>query len=271
MPYAQTELGRLFLRMVGSGPPVTLWSCLFGDSSLFGGCVEAVADRHRLILVDGPSHGRSEPHRSPFTLEQCADAWVRALELQGVEPPVVFGGLSWGSMVALRVALRHPRWVRGLLLMSTIATGPTRKRVPRFLLLAQTVRVFGFPAWLIDRMIPSMVSREALRSGSSPVKAMLERNRFLDREALHQAAMAVLVRRTDIVDQLWRIEVPTWILAGREDRTTPPRAARTVARAIAGSRLRELDGTGHLMTLEAPGQVAGMVREALEQMRVEDT
>lgn len=270
MPYASTELGRLFVQRQGRGSPVTFWNCLFGDRWIYYPLLRpdssgvSVLQNHQAVLVEGPSHGRSEPWRRPFTIEQCADAWVQALDAQGVTEPALFCGLSWGSMVALRVALRHPDRVRGLLLMSTIATGPRRRFVPQFLSLAATVRVFGFPDWLIRAMAPSMAGREMLRRRPEIAYEMLARNRHLDRAGLYHAAISVLTRPTDVVDQLWRVRVPTWVIVGSQDVTTPVRAARTVANAIEGAELRVLDGVGHLVPLEAPAETRRVLREALQ-------
>jgi 3-oxoadipate enol-lactonase len=267
MPYAATDLGRLFVQSTGRGMPVTFWNCLFGDSSVYQdlvqGGVDGIAADHRVLMVEGPSHGRSDPWPRSFTLEQCADAWVQTLDASGVEEPAVFCGLSWGAMVALRVAIRHPERVRALVLMSSIATAPRPRFVPQFLALAMAVRLFGFPDWLIRQMASGMVSPSTLRDRPSLVHDMLSRNRHLDRRALHHAAASVLAHRSNIVDQLWRIHVPTWVVVGEHDRTTPVRAAKTVARAIENADLRVLDGVGHLLTLEAPNEARRVLREAL--------
>lgn len=270
MPYAATELGRLFVQSTGRGMPVTFWNCLFGDSAIYQdlvqGGADGIASDHRVVMVEGPSHGRSDPWPRPFTLEQCADAWVQALDASGVEEPAVFCGLSWGAMVALRVAIRHPERVRALVLMSTIATAPRPRFVPQFLALAMAIRLFGFPDWLIRQMASGMVSPSSLRDRPKLVHDMLSRNRHLDRRAMRHAAASVLAHRSNIVDQLWRIHVPTWVVVGEQDRTTPVRAAKTVAKAIENAELRVLEGVGHLLTLEAPDEARRVLREALKSV-----
>jgi pimeloyl-ACP methyl ester carboxylesterase len=188
------------------------------------------------------------------------------LDQFGVTEPAVFCGLSWGSIVSLRVALRHPQRVRGLFLMSTSALASRHRFVPQFVALAAAVGAFGFPDSLIRLMASAMVSPQTLSASPNLVHDMLSRNRHLDRRALCLAALSVLVRRSSFVHELWRIRAPTRIIVGEHDRLTPLRAAQIVANAIDGARLHVLQGVGHLPSLEAPAEVNALLRVALDDM-----
>jgi len=52
------------------------------------------------------------------------------------------------------------------------------------------------------------------------------------------------------------------VLAGTADLLTPPREARRLARGIGGAHLRLVPGGGHMLMLEAPEVLAGVLREA---------
>ncbi len=264
MPFAPTPLGRLFLQHFGNGPPITFWHCLFGDSSIFLPVLDAVAHDHHVVLVDGPSHGRSDPWPHPLTVDQCADAWVEALDHQGVTEPAVFGGLSWGSMVAMRVALRHPHRVKALVLMSTMARATPRRLVPQFAALSLAIRAAGFPHWLIDQVARSMVSPDTRARHPDLARDLLRRNRALDRRGLFHASWSLLVRRPDMSSEIARIDVPTWVIGGSKDRVTPPGAYKHVARTIPGARLEVLEGVGHVPTMEAPERVKEILRGVCE-------
>ena len=264
MPFAPTPLGRLFLQHFGHGPPVTFWHCLFGDSSIFLPVLDAVSRDHHVVLVDGPSHGRSDPWPRPLTVDQCADAWVEALDHQGVTEPAVFGGLSWGSMVAMRVALRHPHRVKALVLMSTMARATPRRLIPQFAALSLAIRAVGFPHWLVDQVARSMVSPATRTRHPELARDLLRRNRALDRRGLFHASWSLLVRRRDMSSEIARIVVPTWVIAGTQDRVTPLGAGKHVARTIPGARLEVLEGVGHVPTMEAPDRVKEILRQVCE-------
>ncbi|MFM8446169.1 MAG: alpha/beta fold hydrolase, partial [Actinomycetota bacterium] len=61
------------------------------------------------------------------------------------------------------------------------------------------------------------------------------------------------------------IRQPTLILAGAQDRMTPPKASRVLASAIATARLEVLAGAGHALMAEQPDQVLNHLRDFLKQ------
>ena len=73
----------------------------------------------RLILVDWPSHGRSEvlsgEDTAKLTVESCATIVGALLNQLGIERPILLGS-GFGAAVALRYAADHPEWISGLVL-----------------------------------------------------------------------------------------------------------------------------------------------------------
>jgi len=67
----------------------------------------------------------------------------------------------------------------------------------------------------------------------------------------------------DYVPDLRRIDRPTLVIVGSEDRTTTPRAARVLAGGIPGSSLVVLSGVGHMSFVEAQDAYLDAVRTFL--------
>jgi pimeloyl-ACP methyl ester carboxylesterase len=93
-----------------SGPLVAFCHGLFGQGKNWTTIAKAVAEDHRVLLVDMPHHGRSE-WPDHFDYVDVAD---RVAELFDESDPVALVGHSMGGKAAMVLALRHPTLVERL-------------------------------------------------------------------------------------------------------------------------------------------------------------
>jgi pimeloyl-ACP methyl ester carboxylesterase len=77
-----------------------------------------------------------------------------------------------------------------------------------------------------------------------------------------------ILGRPDSRPLLPSIKVPTLVVVGRGDQTTPPDLAAEIADGIPGARLVVLEGCGHLPPMERPDEVNTLLREWLEKPSV---
>ena len=81
MPYVRTRLGRWFYEERGAAkrpgdPAIVLWHGLLFDGGMWRHQIEPLAALGRVVVFDGPGHGKSEVP-PPFSLEDNADAMTR--------------------------------------------------------------------------------------------------------------------------------------------------------------------------------------------------
>src|SRR6187431_2562857 len=138
MPYVATRLGRWYFEergvdapgrrrtnggaTRGNGPDagaIVLCHGLLYDGSQWEPQIEALAPLGRLVVIDGPGHGKSEVP-PPFSLDDHTRAFVDALDTLGIGKATVVG-LSWGGMLAMRLAIGHPMRVAALALIDSSA------------------------------------------------------------------------------------------------------------------------------------------------------
>ena len=74
-----TKLGRLHVEVDGEGPAAVLWHSLFVDSSTWSRLRGLLRDDRRLVLIDGPGHGKSGFPATDFDLAACAEAVIQVL------------------------------------------------------------------------------------------------------------------------------------------------------------------------------------------------
>lgn len=106
---------RLAVDIAGEGPPVVFQHGLCGDA---GQTREAFPGDQNLrrITIEARGHGGSQPgpleRLSIATFAEDVAAFIE----NDLQQPVVVGGISMGAAIALRLAVRRPDLVRGLIL-----------------------------------------------------------------------------------------------------------------------------------------------------------
>jgi pimeloyl-ACP methyl ester carboxylesterase len=96
-----------------SGSRVVFCHGLFGQGKNWSAIGKALAEDHRVMLVDMPDHGQS-PWSERFGYLAAAD---QVAELLSEEDPVALVGHSMGGKVSMLVALRHPELVERLVVV----------------------------------------------------------------------------------------------------------------------------------------------------------
>lgn len=112
---------RLFAVERGRGEPVVFLHGGLADHQASWFRMGSLAASHRLVMPDVRGAGRSR-YAGELHWDLLADDVAALLRHLGLERAIV-GGVSAGSGVALRVALRHPGRVRALLLVSPVFAG----------------------------------------------------------------------------------------------------------------------------------------------------
>jgi pimeloyl-ACP methyl ester carboxylesterase len=70
----------------------------------------------------------------------------------------------------------------------------------------------------------------------------------------------------NVMERASKIDIPTLIICGSQDRMTPPSRSEYLHERIAGSQLHILDGAGHMVMIEQPDEVAGLLAEFVDQI-----
>jgi len=252
----ETKVGRLFVEVSGEGPPIVLWHSLLCDGGMWRAQVAALRDRFRLINVDAPGHGRSGPIRRGFSMGDCVDAAIAVMDAVGAERPG-FAGLSWGGMVAMRLALRHPERVAALALLDTSARAEIAEKKLRYRVLLAIATTLG-PVESLMPQVEKLMFSDGYRAAHRETVMDFRRGVMrMDRDALGYSVRAVVIDRDDVTADLPEIDIPTLVMCGTEDRATPPLQSEVIAKLIPNARLVRIPGAGHLSALEQPDRVNG--------------
>jgi len=259
MAYVATRLGRWFYEDRGApqregDATFLLLHSLLCDGGMWRGQVGPLAALGRVVVVDGPGHGKSDVP-PPFTLDENARAVADAVDRLGLGRVIVLG-LSWGGMLGTRLAYMYPEKVAALVVLDSSADAPPLRERLEYRLLCAVARRVGLPPALIRKKIaPLMFGPRTLRSRPELVDELVRSVGGFSREGLVRATYAVSIDRPSNLERLRGVRAPTLVGYGEADLATPAHHSRRIATRIEGATLVPFAGVGHLSALEDPESV----------------
>ena len=251
------EPAELYAREEGKGSPVLLLHGLGGDHTVWNGVIAELSKEFHVLAPDLRGHGRSPlPGGSKFTFEELEQDLSKLLETRGLTR-VHLVGLSGGGLLALRLALDRPALIQSLILVGAAAQvdGHTRAVGESW---SETLRTEGYDAY-IRRLAMDFFSPDWLEAHLDFADRMRESQRGRDLAPL--LGWAESIRNYDVRARLGRLQVPTLVLHGMDDRVVDPSHARYLRQAIRGAQVRLFANTGHLVPIERPSETINAIRE----------
>ncbi|MBE3553334.1 MAG: alpha/beta fold hydrolase [Kyrpidia tusciae] len=238
----QAHIGRIEIAytLEGSGPPMVFIHGMAGSRIVWNHVAPPLAADFETLVYDCRGHGEST-HPASYTLDDHVADLAGLLHALEIERAHIVGH-SMGSFIAQAFAIAHPEHCRSLVLISTrSAAGPER------------------PGRLVSPR--GGIPIKEFVGTKTPLMTVVGRMKGYPRpepEILRAASRALA--GFDLRDQLHRIEAPTLILQGDQDRITPLSSARETAAGIPGAKLEVLQGYGHFLHVECPDVLVDRIR-----------
>ena len=118
--YADTPVGQIHYRELGGGPPLLLLHMTASSSALFERVAPLLAEGRRVIAMDTPGFGLSDPPPGPDgAIEHYGRAVVGLLDALGIDAADVVG-FHTGATIALELATVAPARVGRLVLSAVL-------------------------------------------------------------------------------------------------------------------------------------------------------
>jgi pimeloyl-ACP methyl ester carboxylesterase len=207
---------------------------------------------HQTLAIDLRGHGFSSKIDCPLSADLYADDLDAFIDYHRWDK-VALVGHSLGAVTSMVYALRRPERVSRLVLMGAAAHYEMKWKRPE-------VTEETYPAVLREsnkRAAPFFfldaypaVQRRVMASWSSIVFPV-HRN-------------LIQLMHPDLRPRISSLQVPTLIIAGEMDRSTPVESARWLSENIPGARLVVIPQTGHFMFMEQPEVVGHHIQQFLQ-------
>jgi 3-oxoadipate enol-lactonase len=257
----------LYWESHGEGAPLVLVMGIGYDATLWGLYqVPFFSEHFQTIVFDNRDAGRSSYANDAYSIADMADDLAGLLDGLGIEKAHLLG-ISMGGMICQEFALRYPERLDKLVLTGTGAAPGRAKFDPittwNYVKKHDTEGLM-FAAqqflWLFSesfRRNPAAVDQtlQMLADNPNPVSP----------EAYQRQADAYV--KHDLLDQLSQVTASTMVIAGEQDRLTPPWICKELSDAIPNARFVKIEGEGssHVLPLERPDEFNQLVLSFLNK------
>jgi pimeloyl-ACP methyl ester carboxylesterase len=236
-----------------AGPVELIWAHGWGHThhNLLP-LAEAMRRTARSVLIDFPGFGASHLPPGAWGTADYADM---AAEWLGGLPPArrIWIAHSFGCRVGLQLAARHPEMLAGLFLIAAAGLPPRRSPWAR---LRVAARRWAFR--LARQFAREGPARDRLRAhfGSADYRAAGELRPIL-----------VKAVSEDLTASARAVRCPSVLVAGDQDRETPPEMAKRLNSLMPQSRLVVLRGFDHWNVLtDGRHQIVQLLSEFIEEL-----
>jgi pimeloyl-ACP methyl ester carboxylesterase len=247
------------------------------DHSIYRPAYSALSDVAQIVYLDHRGNGRSEDGpRESWTLAQWGDDVRAFCEALGIIEPVVLGA-SFGGMVAMSYATRHPDHPSKMVLISTEAVGGSypERRVALFERFGGAeVGALARRRFLEARGPPDQASLDAWRRLAMPFYNCLPRDADAMRRAMIRPEVLHWFTRPDgeshrfnMLADLARIRCPTLVLGGEDDPIHPIESQADIAAALPAHlvQFERFADCRHAVVPDAPERAMAVLRAFLTQ------
>jgi 3-oxoadipate enol-lactonase len=252
----------LFFEVQGKGPDLFMLHPFPSCHEFWLPVAERLATRYRVTMPDLRAHGRSGvPDRPALMSDHAEDIEAICRELKIGR--AIFLGTSIGGYILFETWRRFPQRVKALVLVCTKASADTPEARASRLQSAEDAVSRGAHQF-IDSMVPKLIGDTTLRNRKDVEALARNTMRFMSPQgiAMVQKGMA---DRPDSIPTLSGISVPTFFIAGEEDKFVPLAEAQHMRDSVKGSELAVIPRVGHYAGLEAPDECLRLIRTFCDQ------
>ena len=251
---------RVHYRLDGpeDGPALVFANALGTDFRIWDGVVAHLPAGLRILRYDMRGHGLTTATEGPYYMGDLVADAAGLMESVGMKD-AVFVGLSIGGVVAQGLAAERLDLLRAIVLSNTAAKIGTPDSWARRI---ATVRAEGIAA-IAEGILGLWFSKKFHETRAEELAGW--RHMLTRTPVAGYTGCCAAMAETDLRDSTARLALPTLVLAGSEDGSTPPDLVRETAESIAGARFEVIRGAGHIPCVETPETMTALIAAFLEE------
>jgi pimeloyl-ACP methyl ester carboxylesterase len=233
----------------GSGPVILLLHGWGVDSSTYDNLIQHFPE-HQVVTIDLPGFGGTQAPQSVWDVHDYA-SFVRDVvqKLEEIEQISVIVGHSFGGRVALDGVGSGLLEAEQLILLAS--HGLPEQVTSKEALKQQLVQLGSRLLRLLPKGLSSRIRSWSIKRFGS--------DDYLASGQLEATFKKVIAQ--DVTNLAPLITIPTLLIYGSADATTPPELGKRISDLIPNAQLHIVEGAGHYVYVDAPSEVIETMRE----------
>lgn len=231
--------------IAGQGPTVLVIPGIQGRWEWARPAIQELARRHRVVSYSLSGERNTVPPLAPRSFDDLVRQAVNALN-RTTDGPAVVCGISYGGLIALRLATRHPDRVRALVLASPLNADFTPDDRIRRWVAHPRLMAPAFLAGSPGRIVPELRAAHG-RAWMPRAVGLLGRVLRAPHSPDRMAERIRLLESQDFVADCRAVTQPTLLITGEPglDRIVPAEASCRMLEWLPNVRHVTIDRTGH--------------------------
>ncbi len=245
--------GKRTQALIGGSGPALLYLHSAGGEVAWLPFFDALAESFELFVPAHPGFAYSEGLDEIDSMEDLVLHYTDLIELLDLDRPAM-AGLSLGGWIAAEFATRYSERIRSLALVAPVGIRPPVADIFSASPRETRALVFSEPE--------SDLARQFISDDPDPEALDLA---LKAREATARLGWNPYLHNPKLESRLYRVLVPTLVLAAGNDRLVPEAHCRLYADGISGAEFSSVTGAGHALPFERPGETAKSVAQFLSR------
>lgn len=234
-------------------PAIVFANSLGTDLRIWDEVAPALGGDHRILTYDKRGHGLSELGDAPQDIGAYAADLAGLLEHCGISSTVICG-LSIGGLIAQALYAQRPELVRGIVFCDTAHKVGSEEIWNGRIAAAASPGIESFADGVMEKWFTPAFHRDRA-ADLAGYRCMLARQ-----SPAGYAAACAAIRDADFTGTAAHIRVPSLVVVGDQDGSTPPALVESFARMIPDARFEVIADAGHIPCVEQPAALVRLIR-----------
>lgn len=231
----------------GEGNKTVLLVHGWGDNkNTFDPLIKSLGKGYKYITLDLPGFGDTQKPPSAYGVKEYAQFLAKFCDKIDLKPDVVIGHSNGGAILIESVAenMLNPKQLI-LLASSGIRRKSTKKNI---------LRLISFAGKIGLKFMPKNKRQNLKKKFYGSIGSD-----YLTVEGMEDSFKKVV--SYDILDQAKKVQMPTLLIYGDSDDSTPVAMGRELCNEMKDSRLEVIENVGHFLHHQKPHEIVTLIKE----------